>query len=246
MQNRTVCQGALVLHGRRVPYALTYKKVKNVNIRVRADGTVAVSANRWVSQTQVEAILAGKADFILKALERFAALEQMTPGAMTYQPGDTLWFLGKSYPLEVRRGTQNKGELTQKGFLLTVKDPGDEALRTRTMEAFYRDQCLGVTARLVRQFQPVLQPLGVPVPEIKVRSMTSRWGSCKPSACRVTFARQLIEAPLSCVEYVVWHELVHFVHPNHSVDFYKVLAYCLPDWKVRRELLNSYRYRQIS
>lgn len=245
MQNRTVCQGALVLYGRRVPYELTYKKVKHVNIRVRADGTVAVSANRWVSQTQVEAILTGKADFILKALERFSALEQMVPSEMTYQSGDTLWFLGKPYPLEVRKGTQNKGEWTQKGFLLTVKDPGDEALRTRTVEGFYKDQCLAVTTRLVRQIQPVLQTLGVPMPEIKVRSMTSRWGSCKPSACRVTFARQLIEAPLPCVEYVVWHELVHFVHPNHSADFYGVLESFLPDWKARRELLNSYRYRQI-
>ena len=73
--------------------------------------------------------------------------------------------------------------------------------------------------------------------------MTSRWGSCKPSAKRVTFARQLIEAPLSCVEYVVWHEMVHFIHPNHSPDFYHILSSFLPDWKVRRALLNSCQYR---
>jgi len=243
MQNRTVCQGALVLHGRRVPYALTYKKVKNVNIRVRADGTVAVSANRWVSQTQVEAILAGKADFILKALERFAALEQMTPGAMTYQPGDTLWFLGKSYPLEVRRGTQNKGELTQKGFLLTVKDPGDEALRTRTMEAFYRDQCLGVTARLVRQFQPVLQPLGVPVPEIKVRSMTSRWGSCLATWGKVTLNRRLFAFPPDVVDYVLCHEYCHLLEPDHQEGFRSLLHRMQPRWREYDAVLREEEYR---
>jgi predicted metal-dependent hydrolase len=61
----------------------------------------------------------------------------------------------------------------------------------------------------------------------------------------VTFARQLIEAPLPCVEYVVWHEMVHFVHPNHSADFYRVLAAFLPDWKVRREQLNTQDYRML-
>ena len=238
-------KGVLNLKDRQVAYELTYKKVKHVNIRVRADGTVAVSANRWVSQAQIEAILASKADFILNALERFAALEQAAPSQMTYQSGDTLWLLGKPYPLEVCRGTVNKAERTKKGVLLTVKDPGDEALRTRTVETFYKEQCLAATTQLVQQCQPALRSLGVPMPEIKVRSMTSRWGSCKPSARRVTFARQLIEAPLPCVEYVVWHELVHFVHPNHSADFYKVLASFLPDWKARRELLNSYRYRQV-
>jgi hypothetical protein len=89
-----------------------------------------------------------------------------------------------------------------------------------------------------------MAPLGVPVPEIRVRSMTSRWGSCKPSAGRVTFARQLIEAPVSCVAYVVAHELVHFVHPNHSAAFYDCLARFCPDWKTQRAALNSYQYRR--
>ena len=74
--------------------------------------------------------------------------------------------------------------------------------------------------------------------------MTSRWGSCKPSAGRVTFARQLAEAPLPCVEYVVWHELTHFLHPDHSPAFYADLAAVLPDWKQRRQVLNAYSYRE--
>lgn len=237
-------KGVLNLNGRRVPYELTYKKVKNVNIRVRADGTVSVSANRWVSQSQVENILTQRGEFILRALERFAALEQTAPRQMEYLPGDTLWLLGKPYVLAVRKGDGNRVESTGGGLLLTVKDPADQALRTKTVETFYKEQCLAVTTRLVREIQPTLQPLGVPLPEIKVRSMTSRWGSCKPTAGRVTFARQLVEAPLPCVEYVVWHELVHFVHPNHSPAFYGVLSSFLPDWKARRERLNSYGYRQ--
>ena len=43
---------------------------------------------------------------------------------------------------------------------------------------------------------------------------------------------------MDCVEYVVCHELVHFVHPNHSKAFYDCLATFLPDWKQRRARLN--------
>ena len=82
------------------------------------------------------------------------------------------------------------------------------------------------------------------MPEIRVRSMTSRWGSCSPAKGRVTFARQLMEAPFDCVAYVVCHELVHFVHPNHSKAFYACLAHIFPDWKAQRQRLNSYSYRQ--
>ncbi len=236
---------ALDLKGHPIVYELTYKKVKNVNIRVKGDGTVSVSAPQRVTQAQIEGILTSRAEFILNALEKYAALEQISPRELHYQNGDTLWFLGHPWILEVRQGTRNGGEWKEGRLLLTVRDPSDEALRAKTVATFYQAQCMEITARLVRQIQPVLQPMGVPLPEVKVRSMTSRWGSCKPTGKRVTFARQLIEAPLSCVEYVVWHELIHFIHPNHSADFYEVLGSFLPDWKARRELLNTYGYRKM-
>ncbi|MBR5534887.1 MAG: M48 family metallopeptidase [Ruminiclostridium sp.] len=237
-------QQILHINGRPIAYELTYKKVKNVNIRVRADGTVSVSAPQRVTRAQIQAILTQRGDFILGALEKCAALEQMAPKEVHYCSGDTLWLLGNPCVLTVRQGKKDGVERTETGLLLTLQDPENETLRAKTVETFYKDRCLTITTRLVRQIQPSLEPLGVHVPEVKVRSMTSRWGSCTPARKKVTFARQLIEAPLPCVEYVVWHELVHFVHPNHSADFYRVLDSFLPDWKARRELLNFYRYRQ--
>ncbi len=235
----------LNIKGHEIAYQLTYKKVKHVNIRVKADGTVSVSAPQRVSRAQIETILTQRGDFILGALEKYAALEQAAPQELHYRSGDALWFLGTPCMLTVQQGRGDWVERTEHGLLLTVRDPENEAQRAKAVEDFYKALCLEITTRLVHQIQPILEHLGVPVPEVKVRSMTSRWGSCKPSGKRVTFARQLIEAPLPCVEYVVWHELVHFIHPNHSPAFYGVLATFLPDWKARREMLNSCQYRQM-
>ena len=44
---------SIVLHGQQVSYELTRKPVKYVNIRVRADGSVSVSAGEWVSEGQI-------------------------------------------------------------------------------------------------------------------------------------------------------------------------------------------------
>ena len=43
----------------------------------------------------------------------------------------------------------------------------------------------------------------------------------------------------NCIEYVVMHELCHFIHPNHSKQFYGFLAMLMPDWKERKQLLNK-------
>ncbi len=61
----------IYLKNKKIEYELEYKKVKNVNLRIKSDGTVYVSANRLVSQKFIEEFLQLKADFILDSLEKF-------------------------------------------------------------------------------------------------------------------------------------------------------------------------------
>ncbi len=51
--------------------------------------------------------------------------------------------------------------------------------------------------------------------------------------------KRLIEAPKNCIEYVVYHEFCHFVHPNHSKLFYNLLQVMLPDWRESKQLLEN-------
>jgi len=39
---------------------------------------------------------------------------------------------------------------------------------------------------------------------------------------------------------VVYHEFVHFLHPDHSKRFYDTLSRLLPDWKERKETLKTF------
>ena len=59
-----------------VEYQLTRKPVKNLNLRVRADGTVAVSAPRWVSAGQADAFVAARAAWVRAAQSRMRARAQ--------------------------------------------------------------------------------------------------------------------------------------------------------------------------
>src|SRR5699024_9397669 len=74
-------------------------------------------------------------------------------------------------------------------------------------------------------------------PPIKIRKMKKRWGSCQPKTKIITINSQLIEAPRFCIEYVMMHEFCHFIHPNHSKDFYTLLQVMMPDWKERKKML---------
>lgn len=54
-----------------IKYELIRKSVKNINLSVKSDGSVRVSASRWVSERTVEGFVKSKADFILKAQKKY-------------------------------------------------------------------------------------------------------------------------------------------------------------------------------
>lgn len=67
------------LNGKTIQYELTYKKVKNINLRIKPDGTVFVSASRRVAQNIIDDFLLSKADFIRNALKKYQSREKQAP-----------------------------------------------------------------------------------------------------------------------------------------------------------------------
>lgn len=65
MNKTIVCKNTIL------NYNLTHKKVKNINLRIKPDGTIHVSANKRVPQRVIDEFVMSKADFILKALKSY-------------------------------------------------------------------------------------------------------------------------------------------------------------------------------
>jgi hypothetical protein len=83
--------------------------------------------------------------------------------------------------------------------------------------------------------------VGVAYPDIIVRAMSTRWGSCSANG-RITLNVKLVKVPRLYIDYVIFHELCHLAEPNHTPRFYELLDRVLPDWRERREKLNMYEF----
>ena len=80
----------------------------------------------------------------------------------------------------------------------------------------------------------------IPIPNLKIRKMTSRWGVCNIKNHNVTLNSELSKYNIECLNYVIVHELSHFIHPNHSKDFWLLVGKYYPNYKeVRRYLKNN-------
>lgn len=234
----------IVLNGRVVAYEFLRKDVKNINLRIKADRTIFVSANPIVSEEVVEEFLISKADYILKALAYYEEIEKYIPKAKQYIDGETFNVLGHELRLKVVQGKCNCVNNEGAYIVLCVKDPSDFELKKKTMDKWNKQQCEAVVSSICESIYPKFQKYGVEFPTLRFRNMVSRWGSCQPKRGILTFNISLIEAPVSCIEYVATHEFAHFLQPNHSKKFYQYLSMFMPDWNERKKVLEK-TYRHI-
>lgn len=231
------------LDGRTIEYNLLRKNVKNLNLRIKADQSVYVSANQKVSEKTIQDFLQSKSDYILKALDRYAEMAKYAPKPKLYVDGESFRILGHDLRLKVTQGEINTVASNKVYITLTVTNINDIELKKRTMDKWLKRQCRDYVREICEAVYPKFQKYGVKYPEIRVRSMVSRWGSCQPKRIILTFNSALLEAPLSCIEYVVTHEFVHFLQPDHSRKFYQYLSMFMPDWKERKAILEkNYSY----
>lgn len=230
----------ITLGGRRVEYLLQRKRVKNLNLRVRPDGSVVVSCSPLVPLWRVEAFLQAEEKRILAALSRLERAAERHPVPAHAAEGETLCVWGEPVKLRVCQASRGGAELRGGELVLRVRDPGDEAQRLRVLERWQRQDCEERLTALCRALYPVFAARGVSWPELRFRRMRSRWGSCRAQGGVLTFNTRLCELPEACAVYVVAHEFTHFLQPNHSSAFYAELQRVLPDWAERRALLRQW------
>ena len=229
----------IVSNGKRIEYDLQRKDVKNINLRIKADRSIFLSANSRVSQEVIEEFIESKSEYILKALAHYEELAKYAPKPKQYVDGETFRVLGHDRRLKVIEGKRNKVEYDESYITLTVKNPSDFPLKKKLIDRWLMSICKDTIQSLCDAIYPKFQKYGVAYPTIRYRNMVSRWGSCQPKRCVLTFNYALAEAPISCIEYVVVHEFTHFLHPNHSKKFYQQLAMFMPDWEERKTILEK-------
>ena len=229
----------IIAEGREIHYCLERKDVKNLNLRVKKDGCVFVSANMFVPCDEIDAFICNKASYILEAIDRFSEMSKYAVRPKQYVSGETFNIQGRGLRLLVSQSA--KDSISSDGIYihLEVKDINDVEKKQRIVKKFLDQQCKIKFQEVVDELYPLVEKYNVNKPLLKTRTMETRWGSCQPKAGIITLNKRLLEAPRNCIEYVVMHELCHLIYPNHTKQFYSWLTMLMPDWKERKQLLEK-------
>ena len=216
-------------------YEIVRSKRKTIGIHVYRDGRVVVRAPQRTPLAEIKRLVSLKEDWIVRKRAELAA-QPAAPLPPRYVDGEQHLFLGQSYPLRVVVAKRPGVELTGGKLLLRLPDGNDTAHKEKLLDSWYRQQARAIFEERLALVHPTAAPFGIPYPPVHVRLMKTRWGSCS-SRGNINLNLRLIQTPLSCIDYVIMHELAHFKVPNHSAAYYKLLDALMPDWRARRQRL---------
>ena len=222
---------------RPLTYELERKAVKRLNLRVRDDGTVHLSIPKRTTVTEAEAFLRDHEEWVLGALSRMEKRAEAHPTAETV--GDSLPYLGGKLEVVWQVGTPARVEanMAEGRLTVTLPSPADPELRAAAIETFEKAETSKLVTALVDRYYPLFAARGVPYPKaIRVKVMKTRHGSCSSAKGYLNFSSKLCEYPIAFIEYVVVHELCHFLEANHSDRFWREVARVLPDWEARERI----------
>jgi predicted metal-dependent hydrolase len=209
---------------------------KTIAILIRRDGTVIVRAPRRASLKHIQEIIDQKADWIREKREFILkTFPQAKP--KEFVSGESFWFLGRVYPLEVVAPASPR---LNDSYPLALADRFYLARTAckrgmQVFEAWYRKQARQV---LEQRMQELAAQYGFTTPNIRITSARTRWGSCSTSGY-INFTWRLVMAPLEVIDYVVVHELVHLVERGHTRDFWQKVKAIMPDYKQRSAWLDK-------
>ncbi|MEY8232953.1 YgjP-like metallopeptidase domain-containing protein [Oscillospiraceae bacterium 50-16] len=114
-----------------------------------------------------------------------------------------------------------------------------ESRREISLPSVSPEECGRLLREALLRVYPLVEPLGVAFPVLKLRLLKSQWGNCHWNRGYITLNTALARCPEELRDYVALHELLHFLHHDHGSGFYAKMDALMPDWRTRRQALQD-------
>ena len=210
------------------------KNIKNMYLRILADGSVKVTAPKKTKDDAIRNFVCSKQDWIKKHCMALLEKQAKEPSQNNFT-GLELW--GRMYPLEIV-ATNGRPHIEKQDdtVYLYLSDVDDDDMKIKTINEWYRGL---LKKEITGVFSDCERIVGVKADEWHIKNMKTKWGTCNIKDRRVWLNLQLAKKDPICLRYVIIHELTHLLEKKHNAVFKGYMDQFCPDWRQIKKTLNS-------
>lgn len=196
---------------------------KTVSIFIERDGSVRVLAPETASDNKIEHAIKTKEYQIFTKLAKWKELNQGKV-ERKYVNGQSFLYFGRNYRLEIIDNMDVPLKMSGGYFHLEKK----YLHKAETVfKEFYREKAL---QKINERLKIISEKFQTKPTSVKVLDLQNRWASWTPKN-GLNFHWKCAMAPVSVIDYIITHEMVHFTYPNHSAEFWNELDKKMPNYR---------------
>ncbi len=222
---------------RGIPVEVVRKDIKNLHLGVYPpQGRVRVAVPLHLDDEAVRLAVISRVGWIRKQQKGFERQDRQSEREMI--TGESHYFQGRRYRLEVieHDGPASVRLPNNRTLVLRVRPGTGREKREAVLHRWYRRRLRELIPALIAKWEP---EIGVTVVEWGIKKMKTRWGTCNTDARRIWLNLELAKKPPSCLEYILVHEMAHFLEHHHNERFRGLMDRFMPQWRLCRDELKQ-------
>lgn len=194
------------------------KNIKNMYLRIGENLEINITANFLISNNSIIKFIKDNESSIIKMFNKQSKKNEKEKD---------FCLLGNRYEIVICNLFKEPKIEDNKIFVSDKKE----------LIKIYKDICLKVFRERLEVCYALIDD--IPHPELKVRKMKRKWGYCNKRGKFITLNQELIKYGIDEIDYVIIHELCHFIHFNHSKEFWNMVSKYKPNYKQNKKVLNE-------
>ena len=191
------------------------KNNKNTYIRVKEYLKIYVTTSKFTPKFMIQNLINSNRNVIINMIEK--QKKELNKFSDNY-------YLGKKIDVMIINIVK-KPHLEDNTLYVKSKSDIDKWYKKQT-EIVFKEHLDNVYNRFT---------MDIPYPSLTIRKMKTRWGVCNKKLEKITLNSNLIYMDPKYLDYVIVHELSHFIHFDHSKSFWKLVSENEPNYKIIRK-----------
>jgi predicted metal-dependent hydrolase len=219
-----------------------HPRARHVRLRIDPrDGLIVTIPPRF-DRRRLPDLLAARSDWIYQVAGRQARARAKADPTVQGSRPQKVWLpaLGREWLVEYEETSGKRLRFADDRRRLSIALPQGaidvvDAQLGQRLQSWLRSLASDF---LTRRTEELSEIHGLSFRGVGIRNQKARWGSCS-SRGHVSLNARLLFCPPRACEYVIVHELVHTIHPNHSAAFWDKVSALMPDFRDQQDVLNQ-------
>lgn len=156
-----------------------------------------------------------------------------------YHTGEKYLFLGNEYAIQIFSSKYPQVELVRNQLIIYTPSMDSEVIK-KSINKWRLEQAELIFQEVLNKCFKEMSNYLTKYPILEIKKYKARWGCCYPKNNKIIINISVVNLPIELIEYVIYHELAHFIHLNHSKEFHNFLTKFVPNERLLKKQITIY------